>query len=213
MRKGFTVVELLVTIGVIGVVVAILLPPLSWIRRAAWRTECAANVRTCLQAMAMYNVDFDDAFPMFARASYDDAFTNGGTSLGYYYQSLHWPMVLRQYVTDRPLERSQLCSRSPTRSDAFAGEGSYVEYLAQYPAEYVQPSEYRLSYTLFTDPAIWRPGGDVRDETLFRAVRASELVYPSQKGVLIEQSAYHLGSDAPSIIGDRPHPGPSVSTS
>ena len=62
-RRAFTLVELLVVIGIIAVLIGILLPTLSKVRNQALRTNCMSNQRQLLLGVIQYQTQFRGRFP------------------------------------------------------------------------------------------------------------------------------------------------------
>ena len=69
-RPGFTVIELLVVLGIVGVVLAVVLPSVERVRHQAYITKCGSNLHQIDVALSVYENENHGNWP---RTGYDPA--------------------------------------------------------------------------------------------------------------------------------------------
>lgn len=80
-KRAFTLVELLVVIGIIAILVSVLLPSLAAARRSANNVACAANLRSILQGMQMFASQNNGQIPGSATTTARFLYKTGPTDL------------------------------------------------------------------------------------------------------------------------------------
>lgn len=64
LRDGFTLIELIVAVGIVTLIAALIFPAISKTRDSAIATKCAANQRIMFSALMSYANDNDNTFPV-----------------------------------------------------------------------------------------------------------------------------------------------------
>jgi len=110
-KRSFTLIEMLVTIAVIGILAGLLLPALSAARERGREADCISNLRQCGLAITMYNNHNGDYFPV----------VHGGTYAAPEPPTKEWWEYLEPYK----VQRSHLLCRSDRHGNNTTVE-SYV---------------------------------------------------------------------------------------
>src|SRR5689334_10484189 len=95
-QSGFTLVELLVVVGIIAILIAFLLPALQKARMQAITTACLSNIRSIGNAIAVYEANNDSWFPS---AGYGRAFYMGAPTSNFAAYTWQERLALARAVT------------------------------------------------------------------------------------------------------------------
>jgi prepilin-type N-terminal cleavage/methylation domain-containing protein/prepilin-type processing-associated H-X9-DG protein len=190
-RVGFSLIELLVTIGVVGILLGILLPVLASARRPAQEIKSLANLRSIGQTLEIYLNTSQDTYPsMEPGVPYPvgigaNTLLTIGDDLGRWSTSLHWYAVVRDVA---PLEEHGATWLSPgVDAQARLWDGS--NFL---------PS-YRLSMSFLARPGVWIADTNPTPD-MIRPVRRSMVAYPGLKALMWDVERAYLRRDAQGAI-------------
>lgn len=215
-RRGFTLVELLVVIGIIALLISILMPALSKARAAGVALSCSNNMRQIGMTALLYQNDNKGRFP--ARDDYFQDFAPGQSEGqgAYSYSSVRWFDVLPPYLGMANFRRSIAARTSQTWPVGVIGDSTAANFnqrLAVYhcpadtnrdPNDEFMPSDYavaEIAVAMYREaPARVQNGGT--NDTLgaaHRSMNLSGVRRPSSTVFMTEvggQSWFHVYAHA-----------------
>ena len=130
-KTGFSLLELLIVIGIIAIIAAILFPVFMAAREKARQSQCASNLSQIGLAVLQYVQDYDEIYPTSALAeSSCNASANGQIHAGCSPAGgTPIPVMLSPYIKNTAIWK---CPDSTDR-DGMLYDYGYAEYLAQLP--------------------------------------------------------------------------------
>lgn len=182
-HSGWTLIETLVSLSIISLLMALLVPSLSSMRRNAHIMKDLANIRTHITIVDLYAADYSDCHPYFVRP---DATVNIIRLQGddyvtisvYFLASMTWNYALADsyYEGDK-----NNCAFFPSGRSPCGG------------------APFLMSCTLFAAPEYWNQETRIGIDQL-RATRRHEIRYPSDKIMFSSVSPFSVDQPAASSI-------------
>lgn len=115
-KNAFTLVELLVVIGIIAVLIGVLLPALNKARQQANLVSCQAKLREMGSVLAIYESDNKTRMPY----AYVANNNSGAATIGYWW----WPYTLGNIINKRLVVGNTVTNLSGVFSDVDTIEGN-----------------------------------------------------------------------------------------
>jgi prepilin-type N-terminal cleavage/methylation domain-containing protein len=201
-RRAFTLVELLVVIGIIAVLIGILLPALSKANRQAKVTACLSNQKQLVMALIMYCNDNKGTFPGGSGMSkYRDA--NGTVQAPFFFDRL------ANYDSDafNPYACNSDEESGPTFLAKYVGKSAKIPSCPEEPflrakGSFYDPNNPQGSYwtgywyplsLVYTPHEIWAGLGPNINGTPQKPQKLVKVKYPTNKVVIIDRKTYHCG--------------------
>jgi prepilin-type N-terminal cleavage/methylation domain-containing protein len=179
--SGFTLVETLLVIALMGILISLALPSLGRLRDLSKRSMTLSNLRTHMVAASTYTVDFKDLMPYVtspvARYSVVRCLSKGIAVRVRYFDAMNrWNVALADGYYDGNLSSkifvSPLNQFAQARVDAVVLGTDYW-----YSCSFLASPEYYDEVTRLLPPA------------QFRAVRISEVIFPQYKVAFADDAA------------------------
>jgi len=172
-QRAFTLVELLVVIGIIALLISVLLPALNAARRQANQVKCAAALRQIGTAFRLYEGDFKGVWPVAVHSVGNTNFPIVEERRWYdliakYVSSARGQYEMTKYTDVATLRRNSVIWGCPewSRSDDYVSDPTGYDLrpgygMAYYPRKFFQTKDLINDYAYITntDRGIYQKGG------------------------------------------------------
>lgn len=194
--RAFTIVELLVVVGVVMILVGLALPTLALSREFARQSVCAQQLGQHVKVVHAYAADNRDAFPfLWPRARVAPVYPGMPNELPPWepdhYEAIsglwHVPM-LEAYGSD-PFNRALIC---PSQLEAaFALRDKFAAKEGVAPSRVGWTLDYRMSMAMFLDSRALDPETPSFERKYYVGQCLSAVMFPSSKAAILEGVPSH----------------------
>lgn len=186
-RGAFSIVELLVSIGIIGVLVALIVPALWGARSVSEKSITLANLRQTHTTFEFYTQRYDEAYPWYDGVSFiplaPPGEPGGSINPGYFDLAFYWPGFMFEVA---PWQE---------HFETWLGGGvSRNDPPWLHPDNSFRSVSFVYCRSFMAKPQLWREGA-VEEDHLFRPVRQAEVQAPASKVLLFDLELSHLRAE------------------
>jgi|GEM_PF-444571 len=201
--RGVTIVELMVVIGVIGILISITVPALQAARGAARQLICLSNLSSVSKTVEAYAAVHKDTYPwvpfnsggggtLYPHGSNAPPGT-GETIPGPFSLAIQWPLIVQDVAPWESHFQTWVCAGSP-RVKGRPWEIDFAKPVRR-QTFYVMTS-YSYSQSFVADPSLWSaPTKSIKDKSLvsfMRPILNSEVTFPANKVMFFDHEMSHL---------------------